>query len=533
MKVLYLAAVAVVAVIVAMFVIHADVQKSEDGGYLYAVYTDSESNTDVVDVYESHVENGRATALLQRYRTSDSAGGINPLWEFDSKTGKGPFGSFYAAVNLLADGPAYHPDDSAEKRRSSVVGAVAYVLDPSDLSRTLAGHVFSPGLYNVMLVVPTVYWLSERTVAERSAGNLVGGVEYNVLYLSSSPSYTPSGHAKVSGMVPYAHSASLESGRADFVTHVYPYLGIGVYEGYATVQGDAAGPRKLVSQSGRVPTAGPDVDGFKALADSLVPMSGDGLRSCYQQWNYYQWTLYKMMCYAVMGSKNSQGMVGAGYTQGRFARCHRQHGLPGILRHSGFHQVRVRPDVLGGGEGLLQALHRERLGVPEPIHRRRLRHGGFVVVPISLCRELPRRRDADRRQDAASGPPDLGGHIRLRRGSPRDIRGVRGFGHMGHPHSRRCGPLRLHRSRPSRGHRQRGRERGLVDNRRRKMGQRPLRRSFVRMRRIRHSAGQPVQGRAPGLPDVRGRLPNATGRKRRPRRAWRGFRTSFRSRPRP
>ncbi len=316
MKVLYLALVAVLAIIVAMLAIHADVQKSEDGGYLYAVYTDSESNMDVVDVYESHVENGRATVLSQRYRISDSAGGINPLWEFDAKTGKGPFGSFYAAVNLLADGPAYNPDDSAEKRMSSAVGAVAYILDPSDLSRTLAGHVFSPGLYNVMLVIPTVYWLSEKTVAERSVGNLVGGVEYNVLYLSSSPSYAPSGHAKVSGMMPYAHSASLESGRADFVTHVYPYLGIGVYEGYATVEGDVAGPGKLVSQSGRVPTAGPDVDGFKSLADALNPMSDNGPRPCYQQWNYYQWTLYKMMCYAVMGSKNSQVMVGDGYTKG-------------------------------------------------------------------------------------------------------------------------------------------------------------------------------------------------------------------------
>lgn len=40
------------------------------------------------------------------------------------------------------------------------------------------------------------------------------------------------------------------------------------------------------------------------------------MESDYQQWNYYQWTLYKIMCYTVMGSKNSQVMVGAGYTAG-------------------------------------------------------------------------------------------------------------------------------------------------------------------------------------------------------------------------
>ncbi|MBR6204799.1 MAG: hypothetical protein IKQ60_07110 [Candidatus Methanomethylophilaceae archaeon] len=308
--------VAIVAVAIALIAMPHDDRGPTDDGYLYAIYTDSESNLDVIDVYESHMVDGKATALSQRYRASDGAGGINESWKFNVKTGKGPFGAFYAAINLLDDGPLYDSDDAAEKRRSVSVGAVAYILDPSDLSRTLAGHRFSPGLYNAMLVVPTVYWLSEKAVAGKTEGNLVEGTKYNVLYLSSSPSYAPQGHGEVSGMKPYAHSASTVPGRTDFETHVYPYLGIGVYESYATVVGDAAGPGKLVSQSGRVPASDLDVDEFKDLADALEPAEGAGLRSDYQQWNFYQWTLYKMMCYAVMGSKNSQVMLGSGYTQG-------------------------------------------------------------------------------------------------------------------------------------------------------------------------------------------------------------------------
>lgn len=196
------------------------------------------------------------------------------------------------------------------------MGSIGYILNPYDLTKTLAGNAFTTDLYNVMLMIPTAYWTSEKVVADTTVGNLEKGKEYNVLYISSSSSYTPSGQAKVDGMVAYAHSASTVSGKTDFKTNVYPYLGIGVYESYATGEGDAAGAGKLVSQSGKIPTAHTDVDGFKDLADALVPASGGRLTSDYQQWNYYQWTLYKIMCYTVMGSKNAQVMVDAGYTQG-------------------------------------------------------------------------------------------------------------------------------------------------------------------------------------------------------------------------
>ena len=318
MKALQAIAIASIITVVALaicFVQH-DGGDSNDDGYLYAIYTDSETNLDVIDVYESHIEDGKATAPVQRYRTSGSPDSINPFWAFDRTTGKGPFNSFYAAINLTDNSLAYSANDSVQKRMSSSVGCVAYILDPYDLTKTMEGNGFDAKLYNVMLIVPTVYWVSEKVTAGETSGNLVKGKEYNVLYVSSSPEYALPGHGTIGGMKAYAHSASTVPGKTDFETNVYPYLGIGVYESYVTVDGDPSGEGMLVSQSGRVPSAHIDVDGFRDLADSLVPASGGDLQSDYQQWNYYQWTLYKIMSYTVMGSKNSQVMVGDGYVLG-------------------------------------------------------------------------------------------------------------------------------------------------------------------------------------------------------------------------
>ena len=318
MRIQYIAVIAAAALIAAgglLFYFTQNNGSAPDEGYLYALYTDSEKNLNIIDVYESHFEDGKATSLTQRYRTSDSLDGINSFWQFDKDTGKGPFGTFYAAINLMDSGKAYEADDKIEKRRSTSVGSVAYILDPNNLTKTLAGNTFTTDLYNVMLMIPTVYWTSDKVVADSTKGNLVKGTEYNVLYVSSSSSYAPSGHERIEGMKAYAHSASTSSGKTDFETNIYPYLGIGVYESYATKDGDPAGAGKLVSQSGKVPTTQIDVDGFKALADALTPADSKRMRSDYQQWNYYQWTLYKIMSYTVMGSKNAQVMVDPGFTE--------------------------------------------------------------------------------------------------------------------------------------------------------------------------------------------------------------------------
>ena len=52
-------------------------------------------------------------------------------WGFDSKTGYGPFGSFYAAFDVNT-------------------GKIAYHLNPSDLSKALDGTSVSATGYNIM-----------------------------------------------------------------------------------------------------------------------------------------------------------------------------------------------------------------------------------------------------------------------------------------------------------------------------------------------------------------------------------------------
>jgi len=313
-----IAVVAVSALTILLCVFLVMSQSSDDGlpegdDYLYVMYTDPLSNVNVVDVYESHMDGRSATPLEQRYRTSVGPDGINSKWVFD-KNGLGPFNSFYAAINLTKESSVYENDDSAERRLSDSVGEVAYILNPDDLGSTLSGHRFDKELYNVMLVIPTVYWSSDRITQSETVGNLEAGKQYNILYMSSCPSYSLSGGKEIAGMKAYAHSASYNAGEADFSTNVYPYLCIGVYESYITDSNDVVGSGLLVSQSGRAVSHNKTVDEFKGYADALTPAGTKKLESDYQLWNYYQWTLCKIMSYTVMGSKNSQVMVGLGYS---------------------------------------------------------------------------------------------------------------------------------------------------------------------------------------------------------------------------
>ncbi len=206
--------------------------------YMYAVDTSSERILGV----RASTEGSRFFEVSSE-RTSDSAGAsnISSFWYFDRDTGRGPFNTFYAAVNII-DG---NPSDGGELALSKRAGTVAYVLDPYDLSRTLSGTELS-GTYNIMLIVPTVYWKADG----------------ETLYLSSSPDYDAGGE-RVSGMVAYAHCAG--DGKA--FTNVYPYIGIGVYE--ATVSGG-----KLLSTSGTTPTGKVTCGQFASYADALDPADG-------------------------------------------------------------------------------------------------------------------------------------------------------------------------------------------------------------------------------------------------------------------
>ena len=129
-------------------------------------------------------------ALVDGVLTAEMPTGttLNTFWNFDSETGIGPFGCYYALINLASGENA---DDSTEERLSTTKGEIAYILDPSDWTKTLAGNSFDATLYNAMLIVPTMYWYSDE--------------EAGKLYMGSSPDV-------FNGitMTPYAHTYTVD-----------------------------------------------------------------------------------------------------------------------------------------------------------------------------------------------------------------------------------------------------------------------------------------------------------------------------------
>lgn len=187
-----------------------------------------------------------------------------------------PFNLFYAALNL-SDGA--NADDAGQTRLSTEKGAIAYVLDPNNLRQTKNGYTFDGTLYNIMLIIPPVYWYSNGT---------------DKLYIASSPD-------AFSGLTlkDYAHTYTSggQTGHTDAI-------GIGVYEAY-NLNGT------MVSQADRTPTGNTSLTSFVGLANAG---NTDNIHSTYRVWNYFDWTLYKIMCWTVMGNTDSQYMMGAGPT---------------------------------------------------------------------------------------------------------------------------------------------------------------------------------------------------------------------------
>lgn len=187
-----------------------------------------------------------------------------------------PFNIFYAAINLASGS---NTDDAGQTRLSTEKGAIAYVLDPNNLRQTMDGYTFDPTLYNVMLIIPPVYWYSDGT---------------SKLYVASSPTAFDGLTLK-----DYAHTYTSggQTGHTDII-------GIGVYEAY-NLNGT------MVSQADRTPTASTSLTSFVGLANAG---NTDNSNSTYRVWNYFDWTLYKIMCWFIMGNTDSQYMMGAGPT---------------------------------------------------------------------------------------------------------------------------------------------------------------------------------------------------------------------------
>lgn len=183
-------------------------------------------------------------------------------WGFNTTTGVGPFNSFYAAFDMN-DGNKF-----------------VSILNPYDLTKKINGASLGDmSGYNVMWILPTVYWSVDND------GNLT---------LTNNPS----------GGTAYAHTID---------GHVYRYLAIGVYKGSTKTVGDQT---VLTSQSGATPTASQTRATFRDYANNYSMDDSLGAETHSMLWNFYQWELYKYVCYTVMEGFNSQMIVGNGNVYG-------------------------------------------------------------------------------------------------------------------------------------------------------------------------------------------------------------------------
>lgn len=181
-------------------------------------------------------------------------------WGFDTTTGIGPFNSFYAAFDIT-DGNKFYA-----------------IMNPYNLTETIDGISISSSIsdYNVMWVLPTVYWKAE---------------ENGDLTLTND---------STAGGVAYAHTVD---------GHTYKYLAYGVYESSTATVG---GQTVLVSQSGLNPVGNQTRDTFRQYAHNYTMDSSLGGNAHSMLWNFYQTELYKYCGYVVMEGFNSKNIVGNG-----------------------------------------------------------------------------------------------------------------------------------------------------------------------------------------------------------------------------
>ena len=358
-------AVAVVPAIQGPTDADATVTHNFSDSYMYVITLDGTSTEKINDVQVS--VNGSALTSQKSYDgTNKGVSYIKDFWKFDSDTGLGPFNSFYAAVNLTS-GTAKIGD---EDKIASDAGQIAFVLDPNNLKKTRGGTNLTSCLdqFNIMLIIPTVYWKASDDGTK--------------LYISNSASYTASGESTVTDMVAYAHIANpLDDGGRTHTTDgktPYPYIGIGVYEA-------SVADGKLYSKSGKYPAAWASNDTFVGYAQAQTAASA-ATGSAYQQWNFYQWTLYKIMSYSVMGTKNSQQMIGNGYTD------------IGGPRPPGFRCIRRILQYISETQNG-QAVHRELLGV-----QRRTRRGYMLQRRSALHGQHPGGSDLRDQQQPLRQP---------------------------------------------------------------------------------------------------------------------------------
>ena len=269
----------------------ADVQGSDaavgDGqSYSYTIVYDSSkmaTGTDALSVdgmtaiYHPSYD---ATSVTDEDDGTDGYGS----WTWDLTTGLGPFNSFYAAFDID------HGNVMVAK------------LNPFDLSKTIDGYDldFTNHRYNIMWVLPTVYWkIGEISVEVPGEGDTTETVTYPTLTLTNDAT---------AGGVAYAHTIN---------GHTYNYVAYGVYEAYNdTITVDGTSKTIVTSQTGKTPTYSVSRPNFRNYAsnvemDASLSLSEENPAYCLI-WNFYQWELYKYCALTIMEDFNAQSTVGNG-----------------------------------------------------------------------------------------------------------------------------------------------------------------------------------------------------------------------------
>ena len=248
------------------FMDSSDATVGDGGTYSYTlVYNSSEMGNTAAQ--ETQLTVAGMTPISHAANTTTLTALANQgswTWDYNATThegsGLGPFNSFYAAFDI----------DNGN--------AFVTKLNPYNLGQDLTGTALPSGNYNIMWVLPTVYW------------KVVDG---NVTLTNDS----------TAGGTAYAHTID---------GHVYNYVAYGVYQG----TGDASTPTKLTSESGKMPIVSKTRAQFRTLADNYTMDSGLGANAYSMLWNFYQWELYKLVSYTVMEGFNSQNFVGNGHVYG-------------------------------------------------------------------------------------------------------------------------------------------------------------------------------------------------------------------------
>lgn len=236
--------------------------------YSYTIVYDEskmETGTDSISV-------GNMEAIYHpSYTIADGTSGYGS-WDW-TDDGIGPFNSFYAAFDI----------DKGNKMVAR--------LNPFDLSKTVAGTDLPDGRYNIMWVLPTVFWkIGETTVNDAT---------YPTLTLTND---------QTAGGTAYAHMIN---------GHVYNYVAYGVYEGYNdTITVGGSSVTVLTSQTDKTPTLNVNRDTFRTYAHNYsmdAYLAGSAQNPAYSMlWNFYQWELYKYCSLTLMENFDAQSTVGNG-----------------------------------------------------------------------------------------------------------------------------------------------------------------------------------------------------------------------------